>query len=371
MKVLNTVYICSTFNTGLPTRRLDYEGAGPRSSTRLFILLGNIAMIVNILKMTSIRSDVLAIKSKTMDNIRSIMSDDDSASGHGRANTPFLSNATLSWSGDALIHPGSLDEAIALRLMLIRQRKIINAFNHDYTIQPSNSCAGRQIDLVMGVTVPADDFVARGQYRSLIADNYSMSWSEKLGTLPLFFIGLPSPSSGQKDAQRSILVESKRFNDIVQGDYPDNPGNLNAKTRSMLRWVTKNCPSAKFVVKASSECNVNIPMVLEELTKTRRKHHLFMLGHLASEALMKKMEAGPESAIPYSIYKLEYYPAFLTGGAVGYPMEVAALLYQSATRLPAFQLEEVFFTGICADFINVPRLDNPAMYFNDCYDDPK
>ncbi|KAH9489119.1 hypothetical protein Btru_042249 [Bulinus truncatus] len=168
----------------------------------------------------------------------------------GTANSTlhFFPTRPFPRSGDALHPPDKLDEAIALRLnAFIRQRKIINAFSHDYTIQPSNSCAGRQIDLVMGVTVPADDFVARGQYRSLIADNDSMSWSEKPEPCRFFY---RAAGPNQRPEGRSAIDTRgvEEIQNIVQGDYPDNPGNLNAKTMSMLRWVTKNCPFAKFVL---------------------------------------------------------------------------------------------------------------------------
>ncbi|KAI8772062.1 beta-1,3-galactosyltransferase 1 [Biomphalaria glabrata] len=331
------------------------------SLTICAVLIANIALIVNIIRTTG--KDIKVSKSGVtqIDRIRNIMSDSDIEA------TPHLSNATLSPS-NGVLHPGSLDEAVTWRLLRTRQRLIVNNYSYKYKLDSRRACEKKAVVMVICFSTPAENVDERAKFRARMKE--FKVWSNALHTVHIFFLGLPREGVA-KDVQLKISHESLEHDDIVQGDFIDSPQNASLKTMFILKWVAMKCSGARFVVKASLKCDLNVPMLRAELTKARSSSHLFMMGRLATKDVLKTMEMKLESAIPYSVYKLDEYPEFLNGDAVGFPMEVAAITFQFALRLPLFRLENVFFTGIIATLLNIPLIDNPAMYFNNCTDIPK
>ena len=58
--------------------------------------------------------------------------------------------------------------------------------------------------------------------------------------------------------QKNVLAESQEHNDLVVEDFHDVYLNLTMKTGFLLKWLSHDCPEAKFVLKVCG-----FPLVFE------------------------------------------------------------------------------------------------------------
>ena len=81
---------------------------------------------------------------------------------------------------------------------------------------------------------------------------YRNTWGRELleheGTRLIFFIGIKNNITLQEE----VIKEAEEFKDIVIQDFHDSYRNLPLKTTFLLKWVTDNCVSAKFIMKEPS-----------------------------------------------------------------------------------------------------------------------
>ena len=68
----------------------------------------------------------------------------------------------------------------------------------------------------------------------------------------VFFIG-SAPVAADARVQASIEKEAAVHGDILQEDYIDTYENLTLKSISMIRWVSQNCPNARYVAKIDDD----------------------------------------------------------------------------------------------------------------------
>lgn len=83
--------------------------------------------------------------------------------------------------------------------------------------------------------------------------------------------------------QNAIAEESKLYNDIIQERFQDTYNNLTLKSCMLLKWVTSNCSSSKFLMKSDDDMFVNVPMFLQTL-KALTKSTGVLLGSLICNA---------------------------------------------------------------------------------------
>ena len=67
------------------------------------------------------------------------------------------------------------------------------------------------------------------------------------------------------------MLEAEDHNDVVLEDFHDTYLNLTLKTTFMLKWLGKDCPSAKFVFKVDDDVFVNT----EKMWATLESSHLY------------------------------------------------------------------------------------------------
>lgn len=149
-------------------------------------------------------------------------------------------------------------------------------------------------------------------------------------------------------------------------DFNDVYLNLTMKTVFMLKWVSKSCQDAKFVLKVDDDVFVNTEMVWSTLESS----------HLYSALLTTKDGVQPDGAatsgnvdyavighvmhtvpirdpaskwyLPVSFYPLNIFPAFTSGTAYIFTGSLVPALYKCALNTPFINLEDVFLTGLCA-----------------------
>ncbi|KAK3713829.1 hypothetical protein RRG08_033802 [Elysia crispata] len=265
-------------------------------------------------------------------------------------------------------------------------------------ISPPVSCAGRDIELVICVPVKRDSFAKREAIRQTWGSygrygGRSISTSESRSTLEIqtengkvrtgeiilmFFIGSTlSPSDAEE--QERIDEEVKKNGDIFQDSYIDTYKNLTLKSISIIKWISKKCPNARYVAKIDDDMYVNIPLLVTSLRNHAteiydkiptvspgvRKHSFpppFLVGfkNTGAQAIRDKKSKWYTSE---EVYKDKWYPSYLSGTAYGMSGQAAVKLYDASLRVPLFWMEDIYITGLCARIANVPLIADDRFHF--------
>ncbi len=70
---------------------------------------------------------------------------------------------------------------------------------------------------------------------------------------------------------QSLDDECKKYNDIVMGDFRDNPELITQKTMFAMQWFSKFCTGAKFFMKLQDDVFVNLPRLLRWLRQNQKE----------------------------------------------------------------------------------------------------
>ncbi|CAG5114736.1 unnamed protein product [Candidula unifasciata] len=229
-----------------------------------------------------------------------------------------------------------------------RMEEIINPHNFEFVIRPNVTCSGREVELAICVVVKGDNHAGRSVIRRTWG-SYAKDPNNK--AVLLFFIGSDKTETDKLSARQSRLQkEALSFGDIVQENYIDSYRNLSLKTVSVLRWVNLFCPNAKYILKVDDDVYVNIPLLIKSLHDFAAQLSPpgpFIFGYLIAD---NGPHRDPTSKwhTPYTVYREEKYPNFVSGTAYVMTGEAAVLSYEASLRIPLFWLEDVYITGLCA-----------------------
>ncbi|RUS74862.1 hypothetical protein EGW08_017386 [Elysia chlorotica] len=269
-------------------------------------------------------------------------------------------------------------------------------------IWPAVSCAGRDVELVLCVPVKRNGFDRRAAVRitwgsygkyggrstegngTASRNNHSsLVIQTKNGTFTpgeiilVFFIGSADSLSDENGEQKRIEREAKTYGDIFQDTYIDTYKNLTLKSISIINWISKNCPNARYAAKIDDDMYVNIPYLLSRLRDHAKKTSAafssppenilrapppFLVGAInyGASVIRNKKNKWYTSK---EAYQDELYPNYLSGTAYAMSGSAAPLLYEASLRIPLFWMEDIFITGMCAKVARVQLIPDAGFNF--------
>ncbi|XP_059179587.1 beta-1,3-galactosyltransferase 1-like [Physella acuta] len=230
-------------------------------------------------------------------------------------------------------------------------RPVITTHDYSYIHNPKDECIRRKIDVVLAVPSAPDNFEFRMKTREGLKGSYSHERSNN-ATL-LFFLGRSDHHNKSRRFQVQINMEMRRFGDIVQDNFIDAYKNLTLKTVSVLKWVSTFCSRAKYVIKSDDDVGIKVAIAINALQRYRKNYGNFILGRWNTMNIVQRNPAVKNYVSPDE-YKPATFPPHVLGGAMGFPVTTAKLLYEAALRIPRVWLDDVFLSGICAPLVNVP-----------------
>ena len=149
-------------------------------------------------------------------------------------------------------------------------------------------------------------------------------------------------------------TENSVYGDIVQGSFVDSYFNLTRKTLFGLKWVTKFCKGAKYVMKIDVDTFVNVPKLFEKVSYFDDSVDGKIFGRLWEKTTPHR---SGKWVIGYKEYPAKYYPPYCDGPIYVISASAVPKLVYTSERMPYFHLEDVFVTGIAARISNVNRID--------------
>ncbi|XP_028657615.1 beta-1,3-galactosyltransferase 9 [Erpetoichthys calabaricus] len=228
---------------------------------------------------------------------------------------------------------------------LRREQTLLKSQSENFfTITNERLCTASSPFLLTFIISAPRNFALRALIRNTWASRTSIGGRR---VLSLFALGI----STQNDDQRLIQKESKKFQDLIQGNFLDTYANLTLKTISILRWTAAFCPEAQYIMKVDDDVLLKYDVLIPYLVKSAQsgpangEQDLYM-GYL-QRRITPIRDPDSKYFLPKKAYPNESYPDYCSGTAYVLSRSAARKIYEVTFRTPWFIFEDVY-VGMCA-----------------------
>ena len=205
-----------------------------------------------------------------------------------------------------------------------------------FIITNERFCQGTNFDLLIYVFSAAANFPQRLAVRATWGNKTVLKDEVKL----VFILGRASST----DIQKRIEEESKKFNDIVQGDFEDSYYGLGNKSITTWNWIRMYCHTAKVFMKADDD----LAFDMERLVKTVQPY-INKPRHLMCY-LMKRPGVIRDKKNKFYVsveeYPDKFYPDYCNGWAFLYTRDIVEEMCRYMLQTEMFKIADVWTTGL-------------------------
>lgn len=174
-----------------------------------------------------------------------------------------------------------------------------------------------------------------------------------------FVIGLPDKEhSTNRTTIKQVENEKRAWKDIIQCDFIDTYVNLTLKVLASLEWSSKFCTTSKFILKVDDDVFLNVPRLLELIDKNEfAKNTIY--GNVRTNGSVIRNPSN-KYFLSHREFRNNTFPTYVSGPAYLMSGDIIAPLYARALQMRFLHLEDVLFTGIVANHLNISRVHEPA-----------
>lgn len=226
-------------------------------------------------------------------------------------------------------------------------KSYIDLHEYRYILNPKEKCMTdegtyKRISLLMIVASAPKNF----DRRDAIRRTWGMAArSTAMHLETVFLVGAVSNRQVTDDLSRELV----NYGDIVQEDFIDSYLNLTIKTVMGIKWASRYCQNAKFVMKTDDDMAVNTIKMLVYLRTAPSRN--FVAGKAAFNFDIIR-NVYNKFYVPYSVMKDDKYPPYCIGIGYVISMDVVHKTYIAAMQTPLFPWEDVY-VGLCLRRIGV------------------
>lgn len=228
--------------------------------------------------------------------------------------------------------------------------------SQNYLLRSERNCSSQNMMSTQStnyIVICVCSAIANFRTRQVIRETWgSQKTVEKFRIVLLFFVGTTS----NIDHQRALNNESILHDDLIQTDFKDTYRNLTLKSVSMIRWVSDSCPNATYVVKIDDDCFLNLPFLIKEVSKMKRKQGV-LIGYLL-KYVRPVRDVKSKYHVSSSDYHWKIYPNYLSGSCYVMSGELVPTMFEKCQGQLFMPMEDIFITGICAKRIGVAPTHN-------------
>lgn len=186
------------------------------------------------------------------------------------------------------------------------------------------------------------------------------TWGNKTENVEVFFV---MGSSGSLETQKKIDAESRKYLDVIQGNFLDVYRNLTLKHIMSLKYASYHCPQAKYILKTDDDVFVNMPLMTSFLSNDLSPFGTSKLLLCSVQKFASVFRTYRSKwRVAFKEYPFRKYPPYCLGWAILYSPDVVFTLYKSAQNTSdIFWIDDVHITGILAAKNNIVQTDNSDM----------
>jgi hypothetical protein len=158
----------------------------------------------------------------------------------------------------------------------------------------------------------------------------------------------------------AIHQEIKQYSDIATFHFHDTYQNLSLKTSAGLNWVTKFCPSARYVLKTDDDVLVLTPRLVEFLENLDPKNESVLYSGDTRPPHPVERVTSSFYYVPYELYPYANRPFYNIGVGILMSQGVVSQFAENSRRVPLYPSEDVF-VGLLAKSIGIKPTCNRAI----------
>lgn len=212
---------------------------------------------------------------------------------------------------------------------------------------------GENVKLIILITSPPNSHEDKRQNIRNTWGHFASRKDIVLG----FVIG--QPKNEHISSRNQTKNEIETYDDIIIENNVDSYDNLTLKTLSMLEWTSTYCNQSQYLLKTDDDMWINVPNILKFIDGLEGKNNRAIYGSLRKrEQPIRDLESDySKYFVSFDQYSEKYYPAFTAGPGYLLPQPIWKDLFDEALKNKYLKLEDVFFTGVIADKLNIERLN--------------
>ena len=231
-------------------------------------------------------------------------------------------------------------------------------------------CGNDSVDLVALVTSSPADWPRRNAVRETWA---AFSKQNTANVRYVFILGVDNVTNSHV-----IERESRIRRDIIQFQFNDTYRNLTYKTITGLRWISRNCPQAKYIIKTDADVWINMPVLLNllffdnvgDVNKMNssfygydNETYKWHLNNAIGGFCLKDVYAERHPDSLYKVMRQEYpylkYPPFCSGTGYVMKMDTVNAILKVTTKVAFLYLEDIYI-HLCLEKIGGHTVDIPG-----------
>ncbi|XP_046579464.1 beta-1,3-galactosyltransferase 5-like [Haliotis rubra] len=189
------------------------------------------------------------------------------------------------------------------------------------------------------------------QKRNLIRETFGSIGSYRNRNVTVVFM---LAAVKQQRAQDSLQYESRRYDDIVQGNFPDSYKNLARKHIMAMHWFKYSC-KAKYILKLDDDTFVNPYRIIDHILKTEPQGLTIECKVTQYPGVNRKKWSKwytPESEYPFSVM-----PSFCLGFAYLTTPESWDAMYKVSETNRRMSMDDLYVSVVLAMKAGVQRTD--------------
>ncbi|CAH1992125.1 unnamed protein product [Acanthoscelides obtectus] len=234
-------------------------------------------------------------------------------------------------------------------------QKLYDILDFKYVLNNKSLCTADTETLIL-----VTSYFGNVEARSAMRRAFSREELDVMKIKRAFLLGI-APSD-KYTSQKSVLDESRRFGDIIQGSFVEAYRNLTYKHTMGLRWAEQHCSNVKQVIKMDDDIVVNvekIPDLLKSLGVPSSKN--FIAGYVLRN-MVPIREPANKWFVTQEEYDLSTYPPFVSGWFYVTNPYTCANLFNISQSMKYFWIDDTLITGILAEKLSIQHVDIKANF---------
>lgn len=253
----------------------------------------------------------------------------------------------------------SIEKEVTINDELVEFQKTDRLFDLKlkYLINVSKSFEENSDDNITAVIIVTSYF-GNVETRSAMRRAFPAEDLKKMQLRRVFLLGTTTHDAYTN--QLEIENESKRFGDIIQGNFQEAYRNLTYKHLMGLKWASEYCSGARYIFKMDDDIVVNLVRIVRIVLDhfNNNNNHLLMAGYIL-RGMQPVREPANKWYVTHNEYSYTTYPTFVSGWFYVTTPKVARNLVVLAQQRDAkyFWIDDVYVTGLLALKLRVKHYD--------------
>ena len=148
-----------------------------------------------------------------------------------------------------------------------------------------------------------------------------------------------------------VAEEHARHDDVVQGDFADSYQNMTLKSLLDLKVVDEHCPRVRYLLKTDDDMVVNLPYLLDILTRTSPTR-----SFMGPYNPRSRVNRNGVWKLTLDEFPFQFYPPYESGSAYVITGDLIHELFVTAEYVPHIFVDDVYVTGILGRVLGVKHI---------------